>query len=53
MRMNFVIEILINIFYYYEKKFIHMNTQIAGKDLTKLLPDKEDFDSSLNMEDIT
>ena len=33
--INFVIKILINLNYYYEKVFIPMNTWIARKDLMK------------------
>ena len=46
--MNFVMETLINLFYYYKKVFILMNTWIVEKDLMKhhcLIA----FYSSLNM----
>ena len=33
--MNFVMEMLINLFYYQEKEFIHTNTCIVGNDLMK------------------
>ena len=33
--MNFAIEILIKLFCYLEKVFIHMNAWIVGKDLMK------------------
>ena len=50
--INFLMEVLINLFHYEEKECIPMNTWIAGKDET-LLPNKEDFYSCLNMEYIT
>ena len=52
--MNFVVEILIYLFCYLKKDFIHMNAWRAVKDLMKsYYPTKKDFYSNLNMEDIT
>ena len=51
--MSSVIKILINLFCYQEKGFMHMNTWIVGKDLMKhcyLI--KKDFQSNSNIKDI-
>ena len=51
--MSSVIKILINLFCYQEKGFMHMNTWIVGKDLMKhcyLI--KKDFYSNSNIKDI-
>ena len=45
---------IINLKYYCEKVFSLMNTWMTGKKFIEtLLPEKEDFYSHINMEDIT
>ena len=51
---NFLTMISKNLFCYFGKVFIHMNTWIRGKNSMKHnYLKKEDFYSNLNMEDIT
>ena len=53
MRAIFLTMISTNLFWYFEKVFIHINTWMIGKNLIKYSLKKKIFHSNQNVEDIT